>query len=119
MSESLNDRLNKVLPTIIEDSFLSGRGIGNEIAFHIFDYPPERELEVRAFVAGLIEHLPKKKHGLRVKHVELFDFMLDHLEQRGLLQKSIEMQRQKGDQALKKALAGPLHESKLSISAEI
>ena len=39
--------------------------------------------------------------------------MLDYLKSRKLLDKAIQMQREKGDEALKKALAGPLHESKL------
>ena len=39
--------------------------------------------------------------------------MLDHLKSRKLLDKAIQMQREKGDEALKKALAGPLHETKL------
>jgi hypothetical protein len=40
MSDSLNERLNKILPRVISDDFLAGSGIGNEIAFYIFDYPP-------------------------------------------------------------------------------
>lgn len=114
MSETLNDRLNKILPRIISDEFLSGSGIGNEIAFYIFDYPPEEELRVRDFLRTLLEHLPKKKHGLMVKHIDLFDFMLDYLRSRKLLDKALQMQREKGDEALKKALTGPLHESKLA-----
>ena len=47
MSDPLNERLNKILPRVISDDFLSGSGIGNEIAFYIFDYPPEDELRVR------------------------------------------------------------------------
>ena len=42
MSDSLNERLNRILPRIISDDFLSGRGIGNEIAFYIFDYTRTR-----------------------------------------------------------------------------
>ena len=57
---------------------------------------------------------PKQKHGLRVKHINLFDFVLDYLKSRKLLDKAIQMQREKGDEALKKALAGPLHETKMS-----
>src|SRR5690606_24648941 len=56
---------------------------------------------------------PKQKHGLRVKHINLLDFVLDYLNSRKLLDKAIQMQREKGDEALKKALAGPLHEAKL------
>lgn len=113
MSDTLNERLNKILPRLITDEFLSGSGIGNEIAFYIFDYAPEDELKVRDYLKTLLDHLPKQKHGLRVKHVDLLDFVLAHLESRNLLDKAKEMQRTKGDEALKKALAGPLHESKL------
>ena len=73
MSEVLQQRLNKVLPRIISDDFLSGSGIGNEIAFYIFDYPPEHELQVRDYLRILLEHIPKNKPDLRVKHVNLFD----------------------------------------------
>ncbi|WP_198957579.1 DUF1788 domain-containing protein [Bradyrhizobium canariense] len=110
----MGERLNKILPRIISDEFLSGSGIGNEIAFYIFDYPPEDELRVRDFLRTLLHHIPMQRHGMRVKHIDLFDFMLEHLRGRNLLDKAIELQRTKGDQALKKALSGPLHESKLS-----
>jgi hypothetical protein len=50
MTDALHERLNKVLPRVAADEFIAGRGLGNEVAFHIFDYPPERELEVRGFI---------------------------------------------------------------------
>ncbi len=119
MSAPLRERLNKILPRITSDACLSGSGIGNEIAFYVFDYPPEEELVVRDHLRTLLQHIPKQKHGLRVRHVDLFDFVLDYLRSRNLLDKSLRMQREKGDEALKKALAGPLHESKLgSLFAE-
>jgi hypothetical protein len=114
MSDPLNERLNKILPRVISDELLSGSGIGNEIAFYIFDYPPEDELRVRDYLLTLLDHIPKQRHGLRVKHVNLFNFVLDYLKRRGLLDKAVQMQREKGDEALKKALVGPLHESKLA-----
>lgn len=120
MSDALNERLNKILPRMITDEFLSGSGIGNEIAFYIFDYAPEDELRVRDYLKTLLEHLPKQKHGLKVKHVDLLDFVMDYLKSRNLLDKAFQMQRKQGDEALKKALAGPMHESKLgSLFAEI
>lgn len=120
MTTNLSDRLNLILPRLISDEFLHGKGIGNEIAFYVFDYPPEDELQVRDFLQTLLEHLPKAKHGLRVRHVNLFDFILDYLKSRKLLEKSLVMQREKGDEALKKALAGPLHESKIgALFAEV
>jgi hypothetical protein len=109
MSDPLNERLNKILPRITSDEFLNGSGIGNEIAFYIFDYPPEDELRVRDYLRTLLDHIPKQKHGLRVKHIDLFDFVLDYLKSRKLLDKAIQMQRDKGDEALKRALKGPLN----------
>jgi hypothetical protein len=115
MNDSLTERrLDNILPEIISDEFLEGKGIGNEIAFYIFDYPPEDELLVRKRLKTLLSHIPKRKNGIRVKHVDLFDFVTDYLKSRNLLDKAVQMQRAKGDEALKKALAGPLHESKLA-----
>jgi hypothetical protein len=113
MSDTLRDRLNKVLPRITDQRFLQGGGIGNEIALYIFDYPPEEELTVRDHIRLLVEHIPKLKPDLRVKHVDLFDLVLEYLKRRNLLNKATQMQRERGDEALLKALAGPLHESKL------
>jgi hypothetical protein len=114
MNEYLTERLNKILPRIISDDFLKGRGIGNEIAFYIFDYPPEDELRVREHIHFLLDHIPKQRPELRVKHINLFDFILDYLKSRNLLERALKMQREKGDEALKEALKGPLHENKLA-----
>lgn len=114
MSDRLTDRLNEILPKIISEDFLSGKGLGNEIAFYIFDYPPEEELRVRDHVRFLLEHIPKQKPDLRVAHVNLFDLIIDHLKERNLLDRSFQMQRQKGDDALEKALRSPLKAEKLA-----
>lgn len=114
MSDPLTDRLNRILPRLVSDDLLSGSGIGNEIAFYVFDYPPEDELRVRDHIRFVLDHIPRQKPGLRVKHVNLFDFVLDHLKARNFLDKALTMQREKGDEALKKALAGPLHPEKLA-----
>jgi len=114
MSDSLVGRLNRVLPTIISDDFLKGKGIGNEIAFYIFDYPPENELSVRDYLRSLPTHIAQKRPALRVNHLDLFDFALEYLRNRNLLDKTIRLQREKGNEALRPALKGPLHENKLA-----
>ncbi|MEO8275811.1 MAG: DUF1788 domain-containing protein [Thermoanaerobaculia bacterium] len=114
MSESLTARMNQILPKITSDSFLRGQGIGNEVAFHIFDYPAEEELPVREHIQFLLDQIPKKRPGLRVVHVNLLDFLVDYLRDRKLLDKAFELQRSQGDEALTKALAGVLHEEKIA-----
>ena len=113
MTDRLTQRLNEILPKITSTEFLGGKGLGNEIAFYIFDYPPEAEIRIRDHIRFLMDHIPKKRPGLKVRHINLFDLVIDHLEDRNLLEKAIQMQRNKGATAIQKALAGVLKTEKL------
>ena len=114
MSDPLTWRLNQILPKLTSDGFLKARGIGNEIAFYIFDYEPEDELRIRDHIQFLVDHLPKNRPGMRVAHINLFDFLIHYLKERNLLEKSFRLQRENGNDALLKALKGILHEEKIA-----
>jgi len=113
MTDHLTERLNEILPRVTSDEFLQGKGIGNEIAFHIFDYLPEHELAVREHIQFLLKRIPQERPGTRVKHVDLLDFVVDHLRQRNLLDKAFVLQKQKGDAFLRKFMETILHPEKL------
>lgn len=106
--KDLNDRLNKILERVTADDFLSGRGLGNEVPFHAFDYPPEAEEQVRQHIKFVLEQAPKRRPGLRIAHVNLFELALELLEERGLYQKAVDTQASKGNDALLRALKAPL-----------
>jgi hypothetical protein len=114
MKSDFTERLNKILDRITSDDFLHGKGLGNEIPFYAFDYPPERELEVRDHIAFLLSQLPKRRLGLRFVHVNLFNLIIRYLKDRGFYDKAVELQKKKGDEALLKALAAPLDAGKLA-----
>jgi hypothetical protein len=114
MSDPLSKRLDQILPKLISEGFLSGRGIGNEIAFYVFDYPPEEELTVRKHIEFLVQHLPRHRRDLRIKHINLFDFVIGHLQQRELLDKALELARKKGDDFLLRQLKKILDPSKFA-----
>lgn len=114
MKESLNRRLNAILPRITADEFLANRGIGNEIGFYIFEYDPEDELTVRRHLEVLLEELPRRRPGLRTVHINLFDLIIDHLAERKLLDRAMAMQREKGDARLLKTLEPILNAEKLA-----
>jgi len=114
MSDILTERLNAILPRITSTEFLSGSGLGNEIAFYIFDYPAEDELRVRSHVEFLVEKAPQKRPGMRVKHVNLFDVVIDHLKSRNLLDRAIKKQQQEGDESLLKSLKTVLDAEKIA-----
>jgi len=114
VKSDFNERLNKILDRITSDDFLQGKGLGNEIPFYAFDYPPERELEVREHIGFLVAQIPKRRPGLCFAHINLFDLIIRHLKERGFYAKSLMLQREKGDDALLKALAAPLDAGKVA-----
>ena len=113
MTASLSARLDQILPRVTSDSFLSSEGIGNEIACYIFDYPPSAELDVRRQIAWMMGRLASQFPRLRVLHLNLLDVLIEHLTQRGLLDKTLQMGSTRGDAAVLKALRGILTGEKL------
>jgi hypothetical protein len=115
MALSLEERLNQILPKISSDEFLNSKGLGNEIGFWIFDYPPEREMEMRDFLTRtVLANLNKSQPPIRAGVINLFDLVIQLLQERKLLDKAIEMQRTKGDEAVMAALRPVLKEDKLA-----
>lgn len=115
MTLTLDERLNQILPRITSRDFLDSKGLGNEIGFWIFDYPPEREMDVRGFVSGtVLPALGKHVPAIRADAVDLLKMVTDLLEERNLLDKAMEMQKNKGDDSTLAALRSVLKEDKIA-----
>jgi len=107
-------RLDKIMDRLLSDELLNNTGLGNEIGFYIFDYPPEFELEMRDHIQFILRQIPKKKPHLKFKHINLFELIIDYLKSRKLLDRTLQIQKQKGDQELLKAMKGPLGAEKIA-----
>jgi len=115
MSTTFEERLNQALPRLASPDVLDNKGAGGEIGFWIFDYPPEREMEMRSWLSEVIEPgLRKQKPDLKFVTVDLFECVISLLEERGLLDKAFEMQLKKGDEALLSTLRSVLKEDRLA-----
>ncbi len=114
MEQRLQQRLNQIPERILSEEFLQGQGLGNEIGFWIFDYQPESELEVREYLVLLQGMLEKKYSHLKVVNINLLQSLVDYLGDRNFVEKAVQMQKEKGDEALLKALKGPLHMDKFA-----
>lgn len=114
MNPQLQERLNQIPDKILSEEFLKSQGLGNEIGFWIFDYAPEDELQVREYITFLQSMLGKKHSHLKIAHINLLQTLKDYLDERNFTSKGIQMQKTKGDAALKKALSGPLHMDKFA-----
>jgi hypothetical protein len=115
MTFTLDERLNQIIPRITSREFLDSKGLGNEIGFWIFDYPPEREMDVRDFLNGtVLPALSKHVPTIRAATVNLLTLVSELLEERNLLEKAMEMQLDKGDESALAALRSVLKEDKLA-----
>lgn len=115
MTLSLEERLNQILPRITSRDFLDSKGLGNEIGFWIFDYPPDREMDVRSFVFGtVVPALDKQTPVIHCAVVDLMGLVTEILEERKLLDKAIALQQTKGNDGALAALRSVLKEDKLA-----
>ena len=117
MKSSLDERLNQILPRLTSRDFLDSKGLGNEIGFWIFDYPPDREMDVRTFVTGtVVPTLAKHVPAIRAATVDLLKLVTEVLEERNLLDKAMDMQQKKGDDSALVALSVPVLAARLPSS---
>lgn len=105
--KSIYERVDEILPKIVEPSFRENKGLGNEIGFYIFDYDPEYELLIRDRVE-FIKDKAKGAYGLNIVEFDLYEIMLELLDSKGYLKKNFIMEEKKGSEqvftATKKAL---------------
>ncbi|MGI1944761.1 DUF1788 domain-containing protein [Shewanella glacialipiscicola] len=109
---SLLTRLDAIEERLKSDSFLNNQELGGEIGFYIFDYSPQYELMIRDQLESTLGKL--ERQGYRLLHLNLFEEIIEMLQNRKLLDKAFEMEIQKGTEALSKALKGPLEQGRVA-----
>ena len=115
MTMTFEERLNQILPRITSRDFLDSKGLGNEIGFWIFDYPAEREIEVRDFVSGtVLPALSRQVPAVQAACIDLLDLVTGVLEERKLLDKAMAMQLAKGNDNTLAALRSVLKEDTIA-----
>ncbi|HCH6406618.1 MULTISPECIES: DUF1788 domain-containing protein [Vibrio] len=114
--QQLQQRLEKVKDRLESDEFLTNKELGGEIGFYIFDYPAEHEIIVREHIDFLTKKLASRSEikGKRFACINLFEMVVELLKSRKLLDRAYKMQFEKGDDALFKALKGPLEQNRFA-----
>tara|TARA_B110001469_G_C9541961_1_gene269114 strand:- start:130 stop:729 length:600 start_codon:yes stop_codon:yes gene_type:complete len=108
----LQNRLDLVLERIESSTFLDNHGLGNEIGFWVFDYPAQHELIVREQLSHITDKLTKR--GREFIHLNIFEILVEMLDSRGLLDRTFAREKEKGIEAVRKSLAGPLSQEKVA-----
>lgn len=102
---TFENRLNAVLQEITSDKFLKKNNVAGEIPFYVFDYPPEEEIKMREHISFMEERIAKQYPHIRFRHVRLFNLMIEHLTDRGNIDKAYTLECEKGSAALWNALS--------------
>lgn len=94
------ERLDKILPTIMEERFRKNKGLGNEIGYYIFDYDPKDELLVREHIAFMKQKVNVDGVEVNIKEFDLYEIMIGVLREKGYLEKVLAMEAEKGSESL-------------------
>lgn len=94
--KTIYERLDKILPLIMDKRFRENKGLGNEIGFYIFDYDPKDELIVRNHIAFLKQKVNIDGSGITIREFDLFDIIIAILSDKGYLEKVLAMEKEKG-----------------------
>jgi hypothetical protein len=108
MGSNIGPRLDELAARIDDDGFLLRRGLGNEVAVWIFDYDPADELIVRQFVNGLVQSSQFTGSLRKIARFDLYDIALSIMEERGVLDRLVEMERRRGPEYLLEAVKSVL-----------
>lgn len=104
----LVERLDAMELEIKKDRFRKSFGRANEVNYWIFDYPPQKELEVRE----RIEYLKKKnKNGaddFELVVFDLYDMIIDFLEEKNFLEKCFNFEKKSGLERITKAVSNSM-----------
>lgn len=93
---SLEKRLDQMEFIIRKPSFRQNKGKANEVSYWVFDYPPEKELEVRERIEYLKNKNEKGTDGFELVVYDLYDLIINHLENKNFIEKCESFEKKSG-----------------------
>lgn len=105
---TLEERLNKAEAIIKKPSFRQNKGLGNEVGYYIFDYPPEQELLIRERVEYIRKKNEQSDDEYRIVVFDLYEIIIEILKEKGYLEKCYEFEKKRGLDRITKAVGNML-----------
>jgi hypothetical protein len=100
----IKNRLDQILAKIKSPDFMENTGQGGEIGFYIFDYDPRYELLVRSHVKHIIGQFTFPGSEINPVELDLYELMLEILDERVPLSRVDEMEEKQGSDRLFKTI---------------
>lgn len=99
------DKLDGIWKRISDEEFLANRGTGGEVRYYVFDYDASMELIVRDKIRQLRKQNNPEADGFEIVEFDLYQMVLDILNEKGYLEKCIKFEKTKGRDYLYTAVA--------------
>ena len=99
------DKLDGIWKRISDEEFLANRGVANEVRYYVFDYDASMELVVRRKIELLQKQNNQQADGFEIVVFDLYQMVLDILEERGYVEKCIKFEKTKGREYLYNAVS--------------
>lgn len=90
------EKLDSIWNRISDKEFLENKGVANEVRYYIFDYDARNELLVRDKVQFLKKQNNADADGFQIVEFDLYQMVLQLLEEKGYIEKCIKFEQTKG-----------------------
>ena len=104
----LSERLDKMEDAIRKPNFRQSSGRANEVNYWIFDYPPEKELEVRERIKYMQNKNAKGGEEFDLVVFDLYDIIIDFLEENDFMDECYKFEQKKGMERITKAVSNSM-----------
>lgn len=104
----LTARLDAMEAAIKKPSFRQSSGKANEVNYWIFDYPPEKELEVRERIEYMKNKNKKGTDEYQLVVFDLYDIIIDFLERKNFVDKCCDFEKKRGFERIVKAVSNSM-----------
>ena len=101
---SLPKRFDHLFKLISSQRFLQKQGLGNEIPFFICPFAPQETVEFQRSEKQLVRRLAQQ--GIRVLEIDLYDLVIELLQERGVWERVLEIEATITPDQLKELLQG-------------
>lgn len=99
------DRLDRLEEEIKKPSFKHCKGLSNEVGYYIFDYPASEEAVVRKRVEYIAKKSITSSDEYTIKIFDLYDIMIEILQDRGRLEKCFDIEQKNGFEKLSRGIS--------------
>ena len=105
---TLEEKLDIAEQLIKEKSFRENKGLGNEVGYYVFDYPPDKEMIVRERIDYMKQKNSKRLFEFELVVFDLYDIIIDLLEEEGFLEICYKFEKKQGIERIVKAVSNLL-----------